>query len=86
MSGEGSSPTSRRVQALSVDKIELSWAAAEAPRACISWPQTDRQIDRDREARYVLRHSASDGAIAARYLLHLPVLDEIRFTSTLSVK
>eukprot|EP00964_Phaeocystis_antarctica_P069982 scaffold42584_cov54-Phaeocystis_antarctica.AAC.1 len=86
VSGEGSSPTSRRIQALSVDKIELSWAAAEAPRACISWPQTDRQIDRDdREARHFTTQR-----IRRRYSRSLPSsstrLDEIRFTSTLSVK
>ena len=67
-------------------KIELSWAAAEAPRACISWPQTDRQIDRDdREARYFTTQR-----IRRRYSRSLPSsstrLDEIRFTSTLSVK
>jgi hypothetical protein len=34
---EGSQPTSRTRQAISVDKIELSWAAAAKPRTIKKW-------------------------------------------------
>ena len=67
------------------DRVELGGRrGAPGNHALVGLRQTDRSTET--EKRDMLRHSASDGAIAARYLLHLPVLDEIRFTSTLSVK